>query len=437
MCDTAPGDTARHEHHPAIRSTPRPARSPTTTPRATLTLVKTVTNDNGGTAVADRLDAGRGRADPITRRDRSTRGHQRRGQRGHLHARPSPADRPATPPATWSCTGGTVTGGIGRRRHGANVTCTINNNDQPATLTLVKTVTNDNGGTAVPDRLDARRRRTDRRSPAPPAPRRSPTPPVTAGTYTLSESGGPAGYTAGAWSCTAGTVTGGIARPAQRRQRHLHHQQQRPARHADPGQDRHQRQRRHRACRPTGPSTADRAHPDHRRHRLDRGHQRAGRAPAPTPSPSPADRPATPPAPGPAPAGTLTGASLVLAARRQTPPAPSTTTTSPPRSPWSRPSPTTTAAPPPPTDWTLTADRPDHRSPASPAIRGRHQRRRSTPAPTPSSETGGPAGYTAGDWSCTGRHPHRHQPRAARSASAPPAPSTTTTRPATSPWSRS
>ena len=32
----------------------------------------------------------------------------------------------------------------------ADVTCTINNNDQPAELTLVKTVTNDNGGTAVP-----------------------------------------------------------------------------------------------------------------------------------------------------------------------------------------------------------------------------------------------------------------------------------------------
>ena len=38
-------------------------------------------------------------------------------------------------------------GGPGPRRH---ATCTITNDDQPATLTLVKTVTNDNGGTAVP-----------------------------------------------------------------------------------------------------------------------------------------------------------------------------------------------------------------------------------------------------------------------------------------------
>ena len=31
--------------------------------------------------------------------------------------------------------------------------------------------------------------------------------PVNTGTYTLSETG-PAGYTAGTWSCTAGTLTG-------------------------------------------------------------------------------------------------------------------------------------------------------------------------------------------------------------------------------------
>ncbi|KRB08248.1 hypothetical protein ASD86_10830, partial [Lysobacter sp. Root690] len=32
---------------------------------------------------------------------------------------------------------------------GDNATCTINNDDQAATLTLAKTVTNDNGGTAL------------------------------------------------------------------------------------------------------------------------------------------------------------------------------------------------------------------------------------------------------------------------------------------------
>ena len=90
---------------------------------------------------------------------------------------------------------------------GGNVTCTINNNDQPATLTLVKTVTNDNGGTAVPAGVDPGRGRadTDLRADGPAPVTNAP---VNAGTYTLSESGGPAGYTAGDWSCTGGTLTG-------------------------------------------------------------------------------------------------------------------------------------------------------------------------------------------------------------------------------------
>ena len=33
---------------------------------------------------------------------------------------------------------------------GVSATCTIDNDDQPASLTLVKTVTNDHGGTAAP-----------------------------------------------------------------------------------------------------------------------------------------------------------------------------------------------------------------------------------------------------------------------------------------------
>ena len=73
---------------------------------------------------------------------------------------------------------------------GVTATCTIDNDDQPATLTLVKTVINDNGGTAVP---------TDWTLAADgPTPIAGATgdPAVTgaavdAGTYTLSESGRP------------------------------------------------------------------------------------------------------------------------------------------------------------------------------------------------------------------------------------------------------
>ena len=81
-------------------------------------------------------------------------------------------------------------------------TCTIVNNDQPAHLTLVKTVTNLFGGTAVADRLDAERDRTDadlRRDRAAP---RSPTPRSTRATTTSSSRTGRRATCPSAWSCT-------------------------------------------------------------------------------------------------------------------------------------------------------------------------------------------------------------------------------------------
>ena len=71
-----------------------------------------------------------------------------------------------------------------------------------AHLTLVKTVTNDSGGTASGDGLCAERGRPDadlRPSGA--------NADVNAGSYPLSETTLP-GYTAGAWSCVGGTFTG-------------------------------------------------------------------------------------------------------------------------------------------------------------------------------------------------------------------------------------
>ncbi len=47
------------------------------------------------------------------------------------------------------CTAGTLTGASLVLPLGVSATCTINNNDQAAHLTLVKTVTNDNGGTGA------------------------------------------------------------------------------------------------------------------------------------------------------------------------------------------------------------------------------------------------------------------------------------------------
>src|SRR6185436_11117612 len=49
--------------------------------------------------------------------------------------------------SSWSCSGGTQTGANIALASGGSATCTIINNDIGPTLTLVKVVTNDNGGT--------------------------------------------------------------------------------------------------------------------------------------------------------------------------------------------------------------------------------------------------------------------------------------------------
>ena len=59
------GSTRTHgTDHPRRWARRPPARSPTTTTRRSLTLIKVVVNDNGGTAVASDLDADRDRTRP-------------------------------------------------------------------------------------------------------------------------------------------------------------------------------------------------------------------------------------------------------------------------------------------------------------------------------------------------------------------------------------
>ncbi|MGC5165997.1 prealbumin-like fold domain-containing protein [Luteimicrobium sp. DT211] len=173
---------------------------------AQLTLVKTVTNDDGGTAAPTAWTLA---ADGPTTISGATGSDAVTGATVDagtytLSESGGPAGYTA---GDWSCTGGTLTGSSLTLANGGSATCTLDNDDQPAHLTLVKTVTNDDGGTAVPTQWTLTAG--------------GPTPisgvtgsaavtgaTVDAGTYTLSESGGPAGYTAGSWSCTAGTLTG-------------------------------------------------------------------------------------------------------------------------------------------------------------------------------------------------------------------------------------
>src|SRR5205814_4041822 len=105
--------------------------------------------------------------------------------------------------STWSCSGGTQTGANIALALGGAATCTISNDDNAPTLTLVKTITNDNGGTKTLSDFPL-----------------TATGPVTisgvsgttsvttrivnAGSYALTEQT-QTGYTASSWSCTGGT----------------------------------------------------------------------------------------------------------------------------------------------------------------------------------------------------------------------------------------
>ncbi|MBW8777442.1 MAG: hypothetical protein JF596_21360, partial [Stenotrophomonas sp.] len=110
---------------------------------------------------------------------------------------------------TYSCVingGAAVVSNTMALAAGDAATCTINNNDQAATLTLVKTVTNDNRGTATTADFTLTAAGPTSISGTSGAPAVTDAP-VSSGTYTLTETN-LAGYAAGAWSCTGGTLTG-------------------------------------------------------------------------------------------------------------------------------------------------------------------------------------------------------------------------------------
>ncbi len=115
--------------------------------------------------------------------------------------------RPTRGPAPGTLEGSTVTVPLG-----ADVTCTILNTARQPSLTLVKEVVNDDGGSAEPTdwTLEA-----DGPTPLSGV---SGDPAVTGadvevGAYALSETGGPAGYEASDWTCEVPGVDGGPPRP--------------------------------------------------------------------------------------------------------------------------------------------------------------------------------------------------------------------------------
>jgi len=163
---------------------------------ATLTVIKHVVNDNGGTKAAGDFSI------TVT------------GTNVQPSATFPGAEAPGTTvtldAGSFSVDEGTVNGYTkslgadcsGTIANGESKTCTVTNDDQPAHLKLVKVVTNDDGGAAV-----AADWTLNASGPTPISGAGSAESDVSAGTYALSETG-PAGYTASNWNCVGGTQNG-------------------------------------------------------------------------------------------------------------------------------------------------------------------------------------------------------------------------------------
>ena len=168
---------------------------------ASLTLVNEVVNDNGGSATAADWTLSANGPTPLSGTGVVVSGPGRSAGSYALSAS-GPSGYTAS---AWSCTGGTQSGSTITLDAGASAVCTITNDDTPPSLTLVKVVTNDNGGLARPsDFVLTAQGPTSISAPGTAASDGA----FHLGTYVLSEAG-PSGYSASAWSCTGATVTGG------------------------------------------------------------------------------------------------------------------------------------------------------------------------------------------------------------------------------------
>jgi hypothetical protein len=199
----------------------------TNTKPPTLTLVKRITNDNGGTAVVGdfgitttggSLTFGAGVADGANTLKYTSNTLNVNAGAFSLHE----GTLTGYTEGTWSCTAGNVTNttpasGSVTLSIGQSAICTITNNDQPASLTIVKRIVNDNGGTkvvgdfglsttagsltfgsGVADGASTLKYTSTTLTG------------LSAGSKTLHENA-VTGYTEGTWSCDVGTVTNNTA----------------------------------------------------------------------------------------------------------------------------------------------------------------------------------------------------------------------------------
>ena len=190
----------------------------TNVPKPKLKLVKAVTNDNGGTATANDWDltaTGDGGFTELTPAAANATSREVKAGVSYSLSEAGPSNYSAS---AWVCVGGTQNGSTITLSDGQDVTCTITNNDNAPKLTLNKVVVNDNGGTAAESAWTLTATGNPVTDPASlSGAGAAGTADVVsgagfdAGSYDLSESGGPAGYTASTWSCTGGQ-TGTLAK---------------------------------------------------------------------------------------------------------------------------------------------------------------------------------------------------------------------------------
>ena len=174
-----------------------------------LKLVKAVTNDNGGTALANAWDLTATGSGGFTELTPAAADATFRNVTAGVNYALSETGPSGYSPSAWVCVGGTQTNGSITLAVGQTATCTITNDDVAPQLKLVKAVTNDNGGTALANAWDLTATGSGGFTELTPAAADATFRNVTAGVnYALSETG-PSGYSPSAWVCVGGTQTNG------------------------------------------------------------------------------------------------------------------------------------------------------------------------------------------------------------------------------------
>ncbi|MBX4188100.1 MAG: hypothetical protein KW793_03120 [Candidatus Doudnabacteria bacterium] len=191
-----------------------PPPPPPTTPTATLTLGKVVVNDNVGTAVDTDWTLTATGPTNITGVEGNASVTTAVVTPGAYTLAESNGPAGYTAASAWVCSGATVSNSNQITLSNGDVaSCTITNDDntsrvQTATLTLVKVVTNNNNGSAL--NTDWTLSASGSTSISGISGAGSVTAAtVNIGVYSLSESNGPSGYTAGSWDCNNTTVSNG------------------------------------------------------------------------------------------------------------------------------------------------------------------------------------------------------------------------------------